>query len=75
MTPGQLADTAAQLLLINCGDRYRPALRVAVLVGQPASTALGYPESILQNTHGSAASLRAQKFPSANSYCFAEAFG
>jgi hypothetical protein len=41
MTPGQHADAAAQLLLLNCGDRYRPALRVAVLAGQPASTALG----------------------------------
>ena len=41
---------------------------IAVLAGQTAGTALRNPESILQNTDGSAASLRAQKFPSANSY-------
>ena len=32
---------AAQLLLLNCGDRYGMALHVAVLAGHPASTALG----------------------------------
>jgi len=71
MTPGQLADAAKQLLLLNCRHRYRPALGVAVLAGQPTGTALGYPESILQNIHGSAASLRAQKFPSVNSLSIA----
>jgi hypothetical protein len=40
MTLGQFADAPAQLLLLNCVDRYRPALRVTVLAGQPASTAL-----------------------------------
>jgi hypothetical protein len=71
MTPGKLADAAAQLLSLNCCDRYRPALRDAVLAGQSASTALGCPESILQNTQGSASTLRSQKFTSANSLSIA----
>ncbi len=66
MTPSQLADAAAQLLLLNYGERYRPALSVAVLPGQSASTALVHPESILQNTHGCTASFRAQKVSAAN---------
>ena len=45
----------------------------AVLAYQTEGTALGCPESFLQNHHGSAATLRAQMFPSANSHCFAEA--
>ena len=71
MTPGQFTDTSAQLLLLNCGERYRPPLGVAVLPGQPTGTALRNPEAILQNRHGSAAAFRAQKFPSAKSLSIA----
>jgi len=53
MKLGQHTDAPAQRLLLNRYDRYEPGL--------------GYPESILQNTHGSAASLRAQKSPLAYS--------
>ena len=72
---GQLPNLPAQVLLPNRRHRHGPALGVAVLSGQTAGTALRNPESILQNTHGSTQSFRAQKFPSANSYCFAEACG
>ncbi len=80
VTPGQLTDAAAQLLLLKCGDHYRPALRIAALAGQPAVTALGHAESILQNADGSVApqgalcsatSLRAQKLPSTDSLSIA----
>jgi hypothetical protein len=45
----------------------------AVLAGQTAGAPLGSPESILQDNNSLAVTFRAQKFPSANSYCFAEA--
>ena len=67
MTPGQLLDAPAQLLLVNRRHRYGPTLSVAVLSRLPAGSALGHPESILQNTDCSATSLRGQKFPAANS--------
>ena len=54
MTPGQLPDAPAQLLLVNRCHRYGPPLSVAVLTRQPAGSALEHPESILQNTDGSA---------------------
>jgi len=71
MAAGQFTDAPAKLLLLNVHHRLGPALGVAVLAGQAASTALGNPESILQNHHGSAAAFRAQKFPSASSLSIA----
>ena len=65
MTPGKLADAAAGLLHLDTRDRYRPALGIKFWSDQPAGTAPGHPESILQNTHGSRASRRAQKPPEA----------
>ena len=38
MTPAKLADAPGQLLLINRHKRYRPALDLAVLTGQPTGT-------------------------------------
>jgi hypothetical protein len=75
MAPGQLPDPPPQLLLFDVCQRHRSPLSVAVLARQQAGTPLGNPESILQNHNGSATTFRAQKFPSANSYCFAEACG
>jgi hypothetical protein len=75
MAPGQLTDLPPQLLLLNVCQRHGPPLGVAVLARQAAGTALRNPESILQNHNGSATTFRAQKFPSASSYCFAEACG
>jgi hypothetical protein len=39
----------------------------AVLAGDPAGSALGHPEPVLQVPDGPAATVRGQKFPSANS--------
>lgn len=68
MAPWQLPDPSAQLLLLDIRHRQGPVLRIGVLAG----TALGYPESILQNHHGPATTFSAQKLPSANSHCCAE---
>ena len=47
--------------------RDRATLGSAVLAGHATGAALGHPEAGLQMHHGSAAALRGQKFPSANS--------
>ena len=59
MAPGQLTDTAPELLLFDVCQRHRAPLGIAVLTCQPACTPLGNPESILQNHHGPATTLRA----------------
>ena len=58
---GKLTDQPEQLVLLNCSGHYLPAVGVAVLPGTAAGTAQGHTEWILQNTQGSAASLRVQK--------------
>jgi hypothetical protein len=59
MAPGQLSDATAQLLLLDVGQRRGSSLRIAILACQTAGTALGNPESILQNYDSSAATFRA----------------
>jgi hypothetical protein len=71
MKPGQLTHGPAKLLLLKRYDHYRPAVGVAVLDLQPAGRAVRNTETILQNTNGSGAAFRTQKFPSANSLSMA----
>jgi hypothetical protein len=59
MAPGQLPDPSFELLLLDVRQRHRAPLGIAVLTCQPACTPLGNPESILQNYHGPATTLRA----------------
>jgi hypothetical protein len=59
MAPRQLTDPTAQLLLLDVCQWHRAPLGIAVLTCQPAGTPLGNPESILQNHHGPATTLRA----------------
>jgi hypothetical protein len=59
MAPGQLADATAELLLLNVGQWRGSPLRIPILACQKAGTALGNPESILQNYDSSAATFRA----------------
>jgi len=59
MAPGQLPDPPAQFLLLDVCQRHRAPLGIAVLTCQPAGTTLRNPESILQNHHGPATTLRA----------------
>jgi hypothetical protein len=59
MAPGQFPDPPAQLLLLDICQRHRAALGIAVLSRQQACTPLRNPESILQNHHGPATTLRA----------------
>jgi len=55
MAPGQLPDATAQLLLLDVCQRHGAPLGIAVLTRQTAGTALGNPESILQNHDSSIA--------------------
>lgn len=66
MAAGKLTDPSAQFLLLDRRRRHGPALGGAVLAHQTAGTALGRPESFLQNCDSSAAAFRALKFPSAS---------
>jgi hypothetical protein len=59
MAPGQLTDPSFEFLLLDVSQRHRAPLGIAVLTRQLAGTALGNPESILQNHHGPATTLRA----------------
>jgi len=59
MAPGQLTDPPFELLLLDVCQRHSAPLGIAVLTRQPASTPLGNPESILQNHHSPATTLRA----------------
>jgi len=59
MAAGQLTDPPFELLLLDIYQRHRAALGIAVLSRQPAGTPLRNPESILQNHHGPATTLRA----------------
>jgi hypothetical protein len=61
--------------LLGRDDLAAMSLGAAVLPRHPADKAFRSPVTILQNLDGPAATFRAQKFPSARSYCFAEAFG
>ena len=60
MVPSQLPDSTAELLLLSVGLRHGPPLGIAVLTRQTAGTALGTPESILQDPDSSVASRGAQ---------------
>ena len=53
MTPSQLQDSPAELLLLDCRQWGGVSLGTAVLTRKPASSALGNPETILQNNDGS----------------------
>jgi hypothetical protein len=68
-----LAQAAAQLGLLKGDHLAAMALGTAVLAHHPAGGPLRCPEPSAQGLHGPAAAFLAQKFPSANSHCFAEA--
>jgi len=68
---GDLAETLAQLSLLDRDDLAPMALGAAVLPRDPADKAFRSPVTILQNRDGSAAAFRAQKFPSARSLSIA----
>ena len=72
---GDLAETMPQLSLLKIDDLADMALAAAVLAHQAADPPLGCPVALLQDRDGPPATFRAQKFPSARSYCYAEAFG
>jgi hypothetical protein len=55
MAPGQLLDATAELFLLNVGQWRGSPLRIAILASQTAGTALGNPESILQDHDSSVA--------------------
>jgi hypothetical protein len=57
MAAGQLTDPPFELLFLNCSQRHRAALVIAMAC-QPAGTPLGNPESILQNHHRPATKFR-----------------
>jgi hypothetical protein len=65
----------AELCLLDVDDLAGLALGAPMLSNNPAGQAFRGPVTLLQNRDGSTATLQAQKFPSARSYCFAEAFG
>jgi len=60
--------------LLKVNDFAAMALGAAVLAHHPADEAFRSPVTLLQGHNGPAATFRAQKFPSARSYCFAKAF-
>lgn len=55
VAPGKLTDPSAQFLLLDRRHRHGPALGGAVLAHLTAGTALGRPESFLQNCDSSVA--------------------
>jgi len=59
--------------LLKVNDFAAMALGAAVLAHHPADEAFRSPVTLLQGHNGPAATFRAQKFPSARSYCFAKA--
>lgn len=63
-----LAQSAAQLVLIGCWQTSWPALRSSVLIRNATRPSLGYPEAFLQAYNDPAATLRGQKFPRAISF-------
>ncbi|WP_254980541.1 hypothetical protein [Cyanobium sp. ATX 6A2] len=70
-----LTQAVPELALLDRDDLAGVALRAAVLAHQPAGQAFRGPVTLLQSLDGSAPAFRAQKLPSANCYCCAEASG
>ena len=68
-----LPETPPELGLLQIDDLAAMTLGAALLPHHPADKAFRSPLTLLQNLDGSAATLRAQKLPSARSHCFAEA--
>ena len=68
---GDLAETLPELGLLDRDDIAALALGAAVLAHHPAGQAFRGPETLLQDRDGPAATLRAQKFPSARSLSIA----
>ena len=68
---GNLPEALAQLGLLDIDNLDPMALGAAVLPRHPADKAFRSPVTLLQDRDGPAATLRAQKFPSARSYGFA----
>jgi hypothetical protein len=64
-----------QLSLLDRDDLGRMALSAAVLPHHSAHQPFRCPVTLLQDRDGPPTALRAQKFPSARSHCFAEACG
>jgi len=66
-----LAETVPELGLLQIDDLDAVTLGAAVLTHHPADKAFRSPVTLLQNRDGPAATLRAQKFPSARSLSMA----
>ena len=66
-----LAETVPELGLLQVDDLAAVTLGAAVLAHHTTNQALRCPVTLLQNRDGSAATLRAQKFPSARSLSMA----
>ncbi len=64
-----------EFALLDIDDTAAMALGAAVLTHHPAGEPLRNQEQGAQSLNSPAPAFRAQKFPSARSYCFAEAFG
>jgi len=70
-----LPEALAELGLLQVDNLASMALGAAVLSHNPAGQAFRSPVTFLHDRDGPATTFRAQKFPSARSYCFAEACG
>jgi hypothetical protein len=64
-----------ELALLDRDDLAGMSLGAAVLAHQPADLAFRGPVTLLQDHDSPTKAFRAQKFPSARSYCYAEACG
>ncbi len=63
MAPGDLAQAAADLVLLGRTSPSGEALGGAVLAGDPTGPALGDPQALDEHHHCSPSALRGQKFP------------